>query len=176
MDDTKITEFIHIGVLVKDLETAMKYYEELGFGPFDNIVISGGQGEPAEVRGWGIEGTACLGNHYMCRFTKCTNFGVMLEIVEPGTWGPYKAWAEKEGYGLHHLAICAENRFDEMRQKCIDITNGREPYIDGFWPQDEGPDIKWTYVDMRPEIGAVIEVCANANNPDTVDAITAGGK
>lgn len=169
--DAKITSFIHIGILVENLERAMEYYAQLGFGPFDNIVESGGNGEPADVAGWGIETTKKLGDFHLCRFTKCRNFGVELEIIQPGDEGPYKAWADKEGYGLHHLAICSENNYDNMRQKCIDITNGRKPYIDGIWPQDNGPDIKWTYVDMRPEIGAVVEVCATVTDPEEVSAV-----
>ncbi|MDD5083299.1 MAG: VOC family protein [Dehalococcoidales bacterium] len=102
-------ELIHISVIVRDIEKAIKYYESLGIGPFEGAGGGSGvvraertvRGKPApDVKN--IEKMAQLGP-------------IKLALVQPVAGNSLqKEWLEKYGAeGIDHIAFRVENLQEE---------------------------------------------------------------
>lgn len=159
-DNAKIGSFVHVAILVEDMDVAIANLTKLGFGPFDPEVEFEGDTDLAWCNGEKIH-MSSLG-----RVTKCNNFGLEWELIQPGESGPYREWFDEHGPGLHHVMIVPDDNttYEELVEKCVDMTNGRKLFIDGRWEMPTPPDLQWAYVDMNKEIGMVLEVAANTKN------------
>jgi methylmalonyl-CoA/ethylmalonyl-CoA epimerase len=92
----------HIGVVVKDLDNAVKLCELIGLGPFDSPKIEVASrelyGQPVAMGAMKLRGKfASLGS-------------VRLELIQPvegkSLWGDF---LESKGEGLHHLGFTVDN-------------------------------------------------------------------
>lgn len=111
-----------IGVVVKDLNQAMEYYEKvLGLGPFvePEIIYSDKHyhGKPAD---------------FFFRMGFCSLGPVELELIEPVTEPTiYHDFLKEKGNGLHHIGFDVKDMDDKIRlcaEMGIDVLQiGRTP-------------------------------------------------
>lgn len=141
----KLGKIIHLGIVVENLEKAVKIYEEsLGIGPweiqdarefFAQMSVNGGRGleiRTAMFRGEGYE----------------------IELIMPTGAGVYADWLNERGPGLHHLKFDTEDDYQTIVSEAEQIS-GRPPYLDVKWP-DGRPLV--AYADLLDEAGLLIEV------------------
>lgn len=128
-----------IGIVVRDLDRAVTYYEKLGLGPFVKPEISYTDifyhGRPVTAK-W-IMGFCSLGQ-------------IEMELAQPVS-GPnvYQDFLEVKGEGIHHLGFDVKNmderleRYGKMGIRVL--QSGRTPY-GGF-----------AHLDIT-DIGVIIEI------------------
>ena len=134
-------EIIQVGILVKDVEeTARKLEKLIGIGPFQIL-------EP-EYRDLTFHGKPA---RFKIRIGLAKAGPIQVELMQP-LFGEtiYDEFAERKGYGLHHIAIRADN----MEQS---INNMKSR---GFNVIQSGnrPGVKWTYLDTEKETGLIFEL------------------
>ena len=141
----KLGKIIHLGIVVEDLEKAVKIYEEsLGIGPweiqdarefFSQMRVNGGCGleiRTAMFRGDGYE----------------------IELITPTGEGAYADWLRERGPGLHHVKFETSDDYQTIVGEAERIS-ARPPYLDVKWP-DGKPLV--AYADILQETGLLIEV------------------
>ena len=141
----KMGKIIHLGIVVEDLDKAVKLYEEhLNIGPwvissaadfFRTLDVTGGRG--LEIR---------TGIYY--------GDGYEIELIEPIGEGLYMDWLREKGPGLHHVKFETRNSYREVVDECRAIS-GRPPYLEAKWP-DGSPVV--AYADLLKEAGLLIEI------------------
>ncbi len=130
----ELTHIEHIGIAVKDLSQAVKYYEEvLGLTCY----------AVEEVKD----------QHVKTAFFKVGQTKIeLLESTDPG--GPVSKFIEKKGEGIHHLAFAVrdiEQALHEVREKNIRLID--EVPRKGA----EGLDI--AFLHPRSTFGVLTEFC-----------------
>ncbi len=91
---------VHIAIVVKDANKAIKRLESFGIGPFKQVVAHGSQLPPVMYRGkpMGFLETAK-------EFTGEIG-GMGLEIFEPGEGeSPWGEFLDSKGEGIHHIGF-----------------------------------------------------------------------
>jgi methylmalonyl-CoA/ethylmalonyl-CoA epimerase len=138
---SKSVEIIQVGILVRDVEEAAKKLEKLiGIGPFQIL-------EP-EYRDLTLHGRPA---RFKIRIALAKAGPIQIELMQPLSGETiYDEYARRKGYGLHHLAIRAEN-MDES------IT---EMKARGFKVIQSGnrPGTKWAYLDTEEQTGIIFEL------------------
>jgi len=111
----------HIGVIVKDLEKTVEFYESLGIGPFESFVVEVKErklasGEPIDD---------------LKLKAKQAHVGpIRIELIEPvsGKWSkPFQGFLERKGEGIAHIAF---------------LTTDIEK--DQAWAVENGVDVMYT--------------------------------
>ncbi len=99
----KYNKLHHVGIVVKDIDKAMEYFESIGIGPFQ----AGGQRKftinfKGELNGKPAEWKSTISNADLG--------GVELELLEP-TEGPQalKESLDATGEGLHHIGYLVDD-------------------------------------------------------------------
>ncbi|MFA5309817.1 MAG: VOC family protein [Dehalococcoidales bacterium] len=131
----------HVGVVVKDINKAIAYFESLGIGPF-----GGPDGKKAfpvafkgELHGKPAEWTTTISNAKLG--------DVELEILEPTKGNQaLKESLDATGEGLHHIGFITDNLEQE-------IANFKKNGI-GIWTEAKG---QFIYSDPSPVGGVAIE-------------------
>jgi len=91
----------HIGAIVRDVEKTAAYYESLGIGSFEPLII--------DVQDQRVRGK--LANDLELK-VKMWNIGpIKVELIEPvaGKESIWKEVLERRGEGIHHLAFLIDN-------------------------------------------------------------------
>ena len=138
---SKSAEIIQVGILVRDVkETARKMEKLIGIGPFQIL-------EP-EYRDLVVHGRPA---QYKLRIGLAMAGPIQVELMQP-LFGEtiYGEYAERKGYGLHHIAI----RTEDMEQSINDMKSR------GFKVIQSGnrPGVKWAYLDTEKETGVIFEL------------------
>ncbi len=140
-----LPEMSQIGIVVKDLERAIGFYEDtLGLGPFTrsgvdfNLVF-----ETIELRGERVEteflmGFAALGS-------------LELELIQP-VRGPslYREFLERGGEGLHHLCFDVDDLDERLKRY---RSMGLPTLMEGRTPNGG-----FAYLDTEKIGGVIIEL------------------
>ncbi len=136
------TKLQHVGVVVKDIKKAIKYFEALGIGPFTAPGVKPGQPPifsipfKGELHGKPAEWTTTIS------FAKMGD--VELELLEP-TKGKQalKESLDKTGEGLHHIGFLTDDLDAEIanfKKNGVGIwTLAREAGGGGFLYSDPTP-------------------------------------
>jgi methylmalonyl-CoA/ethylmalonyl-CoA epimerase len=140
---TSFTKLHHVGIVVKDINKAIAYFESMGIGPFSG---PGGQKTftvsfKGKLHGKPAEWKTTIAN---------AKFGdVELEMLEP-TEGPQalRESLDKTGEGLHHIGFISE---DLESEKANFKKNGI-----GVWTEG-GAGAEFFYSDPSPVGGLAIE-------------------
>lgn len=140
----KERQIIQIGIVVKDLDKAVKqYYEILGAGPWD--IYEYGPPEMKEVtyRGNPAEWSALIGFAWVG--------DRQLELIQP-LKGPniYYEHLEKKGEGLHHIKERVDDCqkvIEEYRQKGVSVIQSGQFGGGEFY-----------YFDTEPALGILYEI------------------
>jgi len=147
----KFTHLMQLGILVNDLDKAIKHYEEfLGFGPwkilefgpelFPKMLVDGRPGM-LEIR---------------CAFCQC--FGMEIELIQPVSDSIYKTWLAEHGPGLHHIAVRTKDGFEQIIQDVKDRF-GNTPWVQAKEDNGKvGEGMEFAYLDLAKEMGLYVEI------------------
>ena len=138
--------FVHVCLVVKDMNKAIKHFEALGVGPFKPF-IGGPEGIPVTgtVRGEPSDYDMDL------RLAEGGMGGVALELIQPLKGRSiYDEFLEEKGEGVHHLCYHVED---------LDKATA-EMASKGFTVLQTGATsgAKWAYFDTDKVGGTVIEL------------------
>ena len=135
------SEIIQVGILVKDVEeTASKLEKMVGIGPFEIF-------EP-DYRDLTVYGKP---GKFKMKIGLAKAGPIQVELMQP-LFGEtiYDEYAGRKGYGLHHLAI----RADDMEQSIkLMEANGFKVIQSG-----NRPGVKWAYLDTEEKTGVIFEL------------------
>ena len=143
MREPVFNETMQLGIVVRDLEAAVRRYEDdYGIGPWQFARIDLGaandyreHGEPAERSN---------------RVAIATVGGVMWELIEPlDEDGIYARFLAEKGEGVHHVAVATPD-FGE--------TVARAEREDGVMLSCKHSGVDIAYLDTQHDLGVVLEV------------------
>jgi methylmalonyl-CoA/ethylmalonyl-CoA epimerase len=146
-----ISHLLQIGILVEDVDAAVKHYEtEYGIGPWN--VIDFGPGMFPKMLVDGKPGMVEF------RAAFCKAFGMEIELIQPVNRTVYKDWLEKHGNGIHHIAVRTRDKFDDVIAEHKKLT-GRDPWIHAKEDNGKsGEGMEYAYLDLRKELGLFLEI------------------
>lgn len=151
----QLKALMQIGIIVRDLEKAVKCYQEMGIEPWDISVMNNTvppfddlkfDGKQLETKGDIIK-TAML-----------QGYGLEIELIEPiAEETAYYRWLEEHGPGIHHIAFDVNDEYETFLEKGRQLT-GKEAWIHG-----EGIHgmMDFSYVDLREQMGIIVECYKN---------------
>lgn len=87
----------HVGAIIRNADKTAEYYESLGMGPFEPLIVSGQDGR---IRGKLVDDLKLK--------IRMGHIGpIRLELIEPvaGKESIWKEVLESKGEGIHHLAF-----------------------------------------------------------------------
>jgi methylmalonyl-CoA/ethylmalonyl-CoA epimerase len=149
MSDASFSDTLQIGIVVRDLETAMRrYVDDHGIGPWEVVEFHAGEAEALHEHGRPVErswrlATAMVGT-------------VQWELIEPlDDESDYARFLTEKGGGVHHIAVAPTN-YD---QALTDIAKrGQEPVLSGTF----GPGIRVAYLPTEQDLGVILEIFSRA--------------
>ncbi len=98
----------HVGVVVKDMERAVSYYQTLGIGPFETIHLSPSEGL---LRGKPLITTPII--------RMCAVGGILIELLQPTDEESLaKEFLKSKGEGIQHIAFLS-NDLDNDTEKLV---------------------------------------------------------
>jgi len=135
----ELTHIEHIGIAVKNLEEAVKYYEKiLGLKCY----------AVEEVKDQKVK-TA---------FFKIGQSKIeLLETTEPE--GPIGKFIEKKGEGIHHIAFAAKNIYEsltELKSKHIKLIDET--------PRKGAEGLNIAFINPKSSFGMLTEICEKPKN------------
>ncbi|MBN9360138.1 MULTISPECIES: VOC family protein [unclassified Devosia] len=140
------TQTMQLGIVVPDLEAAVRAYEEqYGIGPWDFMEIGPENAENVLVDGQPAQ--------WKSRIAMTMVGGVMWELIEPQDEADMfgRFLAERGGVGgVHHVAV----RTPDFRQTLANqAARGGRSILSGSFT-----GIEVHYLDSAPDIGVILEV------------------
>lgn len=150
----RVKRIAQVGIIVENVELAVQMYDKY-FGidewehfdmntiPADLII----DGKPGKLN---IKGAIAQ-----------TPTGVELELIEPTGEGVFMEHLTKHGPGVHHFAIIMPDKnkdFDALMEEIKE--DGNKPWVHAKLPDpgDGGPRMDFAYLDLRRDMGSIIEV------------------
>ena len=142
----KFGKIFHLGVVVRDLDAALRIYEEeLGYGPFerdngaffDDKMVNGkiGPGLPMKSAIYHAE-------------------DYEIELIEPTGPSIYMDHLQKNGPGVHHVVLKSDENYQDVLAMAERVS-GRKPRLDVRFP--DGTPIVF-YADLEEEAGLLLEI------------------
>ena len=135
----ELTHIEHIGIAVKNLDDAVKFYEEI-FG-LKCYAVEEVKDQKAKTAFFKIGETKIE----------------LLETTDPK--GPIGKFIEKKGEGIHHIAFAAENLDQSLRElkekqvKLIDET-----------PRKGAEGLNIAFINPKSTFGVLTEICEKPKN------------
>ena len=149
----KYTKLLQIGILVRDLDAAVRHYEEeLGIGPWEISYLTG---DAPPMEDLAIDGVPRP--EKVCKQAFVHIFGIELELIEPIAPSQYSRWLEEHGPGIHHIGVTMAEDYDEALRKYRE-RKGAEPWVRGT---GLGGLMDFSYLDYREELGLIVECYRN---------------
>lgn len=146
---SQLKGLMQIGIIVKDVDQAVKNYEAMGVGPWDISVMDTSHPPFDDLTFNGEK----AGDGPIIKVAMFNGFGTEFELIEPIADSVYKTWLEEHGPGIHHLAFDMEGNYSENLAEHKALT-GKEPWVRG---QGIGGLMDYSYLDMRDETGLIVE-------------------
>ncbi len=122
------SKFHHLSVVVKNMEEAIKFYESIGIGPFEDYPPL------TEYKKLNVQDETGFFN---LKF-KVTQVGdIQIQLCQPGEGkSPYKDFLEKKGEGVYHLGFVVDQVDDseaELKKLGLKVlSSGRRDDGSGF--------------------------------------------
>jgi methylmalonyl-CoA/ethylmalonyl-CoA epimerase len=160
MQKPAFTETMQIGIVVRDLDAAIRRYEDdYGIGPWQVH-----QFKPGEVKEWRENGQPAEPS---TRFATAMVGGVQWELIQPlDDKSIYAQFLAEKGEGVHHIAVAAAN-YGELL--AAEAKRGNELVLDcELGGQFEG--IKVAYLDTQRDLGVILEVFNGLPGKQKADA------
>ncbi len=141
-----------VGVLVRDLDQAMKGFAE-DFGIQQWNVVDFDHFPPVKVNG--KPGKL---NIKAAITTEIDN--VEIELIQPTGEGPFADHLEKFGPGVHHFAVIMPDKNEKFGQVMErELAAGRLPWLEAEMIEGEpGEKMHFAYLDRREDMGVIMEV------------------
>lgn len=138
----------HVCIVVRDIDSAMAYYESLGVGPwqdFPSLDIFRDELSMPDVDAF-----------MQLRYRYCNLDNIQIQLCEPGEGGtPQRIFLDKHGEGVFHLGFTVPN-LDAAEADSLAL--GLAPWMRGRLPDRSG----FTYFDTRDQgAGVTLEIRAN---------------
>lgn len=142
----KFNEIFHLGVVVRDLDKALKIYtEELGYGPFE-------LGDGAFFADKMINGE--IGPGLPMKSATYRSGTYEIELIEPTGPSVYMDFLNEKGPGVHHVILKTDGKFFDVIEMAQRVS-GRPPKLDARFP--DGTPI-CAYADLQEEAGLLLEI------------------
>lgn len=155
MQKPVIKKILQISIVVDNLDSYMKCWNnDYGIGPWTLLNFNENTLDKQRIDGvsgkWGI------------RMALCDALNVQLELIEP-VYGDttYMQFLKEHGPGLHHLAIEPCGGFEAWK-KALTERNKLNFIIGGNEMGAQG-EREFEYVDLRDELGAILETYYDTN-------------
>ena len=150
----KFGEIFHLGIVVADLEKAIRIYtEELGYGPFESMdgeffrhmMVNGeiGPGLP-------MKSAIYRGGTYE------------IELIEPTGPSIYMEHLKTKCPGIHHVILKTEEKHDDVVEMARRVS-GRPTKLEVKLPN--GMPIV-SYADLQEEAGLLLEISGGMAPPE----------
>ena len=147
----KFGEIFHLGVVVRDLDKAVRIYEEeLGYGPFE-------MGDGAFFADKVINGE--IGPGLPMKTATYRSGTYEIELIEPAGPSIYKDFLDTNGPGVHHVILKTDEKYADVVEMAKRVS-GRPPKLETKFPN--GIPIV-AYADLQEEAGLLIEI---SNSPE----------
>jgi catechol 2,3-dioxygenase-like lactoylglutathione lyase family enzyme len=143
------TKLCHIAILVKDIDKALKNWEQIlgvkagtpWYLPPPNEVPSFTDGE--------------LGDYSDCQLATIQLENCVLEFVQPGNKpGPWKDKLDRDGEGLQHISFIVPDR--SKAQEALKSIGAPPAYHIGYFP-----GATYSFTDSVPQLGVEINIKTN---------------
>lgn len=144
---------MQIGIIVRNVDEAVKNYEEFGMGPWDRTTLRNDVPPFEDIK---FNGKEIPEKGIIMKTATLACFGTEIELIEPVADTVYKEWLIKHGPGVHHIAFDTKTENSELLNKCKEKT-GRDPWIKGT---GIGGLMDFSYIDLREELGLIVECYA----------------
>ena len=144
MPEPAFTKVMQIGIVVRDLDAAVRAWEErYGIGPWSVFELGPGDSENVRVHGRPAEWAA--------RAATVMVGLVMLELIEPvDETGLFATFLAERGPGVHHVAMATP---DYDGTVAAQAARGQELVLTG-----EFTGITVSYLPTEEDLGVLIEV------------------
>jgi catechol 2,3-dioxygenase-like lactoylglutathione lyase family enzyme len=146
------TKLCHIAILVKDLDKALRNWEQvLGIKPGTPFNLPPSSEVPAFTNG-------DMGDYTDCRIATIQLDNCTLEFVQPGkNPSPWKEKLDRDGEGVQHISFIVPDR--KKAQDTLKATGAPMPYHIGYWPGGT-----YSFIDSVPQLGVEINIKTNDDN------------
>ncbi|MBQ3406494.1 MAG: VOC family protein [Lachnospiraceae bacterium] len=145
----KFNEIFHLGVVVRDLDKAVKIYtEELGYGPFE--IADGSFFDDKIINGE-------IGPGLPMKTATYRSDTYEIELIEPTGPSIYMDFLKEKGPGIHHVILKTDEKYADVLEMAQRVS-GRPPKLETKFPN--GIPIV-AYVDLVDEAGLLIEIGGN---------------
>jgi methylmalonyl-CoA/ethylmalonyl-CoA epimerase len=134
--------FHHVGIIVKDVDKVVNFYESLGIGPFEPLVITA---KERKLRGKPLKGLKLK--------IRIAHVGsTRIEAIQPleGT-GPWFDFLEKHGEGIAHIAFVV----DDIEKSKAELTSKGLKILFETWFENggaaayfESDEIGWSVLEI----------------------------
>lgn len=141
---------MQIGIIVRNVDEAVKAYESLGVGPWEVTVM---RNDIPPFEDMTFDGKPFQEKGPILKTAMMTCYGLELELIEPVADTVYKKWLDEYGPGLHHVAMDLDAGYEEVLLKVKEKT-GRDPWVRG---QGLNGLMDFSYLDLRNELGLIVE-------------------
>jgi catechol 2,3-dioxygenase-like lactoylglutathione lyase family enzyme len=143
MKKSSITDnFHHVGIIVKDVDKAVNFYESLGIGPFESLTIT--------ARDRKLRGKPLSGLKLKIRIAHVGQ--TRIEAIQPVEGaGPWFEFLERHGEGIAHMAFVVD---DIEKAKFELVTRGLKILYES-WFEDGGAA---AYLESDQVGGTVLEI------------------
>lgn len=148
--EPKFKRLMQIGIIVRDLDTAVEHYQAMGIGPWEIWDMRNDQPPFDDLT---FDGKEIPGKGVVLRTAMAHCYGLELELIQPVADTRYKQWLEEHGPGIHHMAFDLKDSYEDMLAQCQEKT-GKEPWVRG---KGIGGMLDFSYLDLREEMGLIVE-------------------
>ena len=146
------TKLCHIAILVKDLDAAIKNWEQmLGRKASEPFYLPPSSEVPAFTDGK-------LGDYTDCRLATIQLDNCLLELVQPGkNPGPWKDKLDRDGEGVQHISFVVPDR--KAAQRELKAIGAPPAYHIGYWPGGT-----YSFTNSVPQLGVEINIKTDDDN------------
>jgi methylmalonyl-CoA/ethylmalonyl-CoA epimerase len=147
MDKISTNHIVKVGIVVKDIEQAAKYYAELFNIPVPEVKTPNPNAVmPANASTW-YRGAD---KAFKCRTAIIRLEPIYIELIEPLDGpSPWSEFKQEHGQGVHYLAFNVEGFQDH-----IDLLNAKGMPV--FYKQDKGKE-RYAYFETEEKLGVTLE-------------------
>ena len=146
------SKLCHIAILVKDLDKALKNWEQLlGVKAGEPFYLPPAGEVPSFTNGE-------IGDYTDCRLAVIKLENCVLEFVQPGNKpGPWKDKLDRDGEGVQHLSFIVPDR--KKAQETLKAIGAPPAYHIGYWPGGT-----YSFTDSVPQLGVEINIKTDDDN------------
>ena len=148
--EPEFKRLMQIGIIVRNVEEAVKNYEAMGMGPWD---VNYMRNDEPPFEDMTLDGKEIPEKGPIMKTAMMTAYGLEIELIEPIADNAYKEWLDTHGPGLHHVAMDLKSDYFKVLETCKEKT-GKEPWIRG---QGVHGMMDFSYLDLREELGLIVE-------------------